>query len=276
MKVFVLVSYTFGELVSKATIIVLAGISTLIILGTALAFSSSETDEGVTLLMFGQKVSPPLPLEEVHGFVGGVQVGLSKGMFAGIILFGIFATAGLIPETLQRGTADLYLSKPIARWELLLGRSVGAVVVMLANILYFIGMLWFVFGIKTGVWNLQFLLAGLTLTFAFACLFSIVALLGVLFRNAAIPIIGSFLYLVIVGGILHQREQTLYLISENGIYRAILDGLYYLFPQISGMQDEIAKQILQQSIDWKPFLQSFLSASLMFMGGAAVLGRRDF
>jgi ABC-type transport system involved in multi-copper enzyme maturation permease subunit len=276
MMLIVLITNTFRELLAKATLVVLASISTLIIVVTLLSFSSQTTSDGVSLMMFGTPVSPALPLDKVTEFVQTVQVGMAKGMFAGVILFGIFATAGIIPDTLQKGTIDLYLSKPIARWELLLGKYFGGVAVMLANVVYFVGALFLIFGVKTGVWNVGFLFSTLSMTFAFACLFSLVVFLGMIFRNVAIPMIGSFLYLMVISGILQQREATLYLISENGIYRGFLDTLYYLLPQISALQENIANQIMHTGVDWKPFVFSLGSSCLLLGGAAAAFSRRDF
>ena len=275
MKIWGLITITLRELSAKATLIVLAGISTLIILGIFLSLSSSQVEDGINLMFFGSSVGSPVSHESLNKIVHGIQATLTKSLFLGIVLFGVIATAGIIPSALEKGTVDLYLSKPIARWELLLGKYLGAVVLMLFNIVYFLSALWFVFGIKVGVWNGQFFLSSITLTFVFACLFSIVTLLGVLFRGPAIPIIGTFLYLF-VGNLLEQREQVLYLISENPMYQRILDGLYYILPQISAMEANIANQITQQGLDWRPFAQSILSAGMLFGGSVAIFSKRDF
>ena len=276
MKVLVLIANTFRELIAKATLVILLAISTLIIIGTLLSFSSEKTDAGVALLMFGNPVTQPVPEEELTQAIQGVQVGLVGGLFFGIIIFGVFATAGIIPDVLEKGAVDLYLSKPIARWQLLLGRYLGAVVVVMLNITYFIGAIWLIFGIRVGVWNEQFLLSTFTLTFQFACLFSLVAFLGVLSRGAAIPILGAFLYLFVVGGLLHSREHGLYMISGNSVYHTILDGLFYIFPQITGVQESATKQIMHQPMDWKPFAQSAVSAGCFLAGAAIILHKKDF
>ena len=276
MKILALITQTLHELSAKATLIVLASISTFIIIGTSLAVSSGSSADGETLMLFGNAITPPTTAENLGGLIRQMQAGMAGGLFAGVILFGVFATAGIVPDTLEKGTVDLYLSKPIARWELLLGRSLGAVAVMLVNILYFIGAIWLLFGLKIGYWNHSLLLAALTMAFVFASLFSIVAFLGVLSRNMAIPIIGAFLYLLIIGSVLESREHGLYLISENVIYRGAIDGLYYLLPQLSAMQRVVSQLITQASVDWKPFVQSILSSALIFGGAAAMLHRKDF
>jgi ABC-type transport system involved in multi-copper enzyme maturation permease subunit len=273
MKLLALIRLTLRELFAKATIIILAAISTIVLLGLAAAVSTNSTADGTVLTVFGQQASPPGQYIEI---LHGMEAGLASGLFTGIILFGIFATAGVIPDALDKGTVDLYLSKPIARWELLLGKYLGAVIAIFLNVLYFMVGAWLVIGLKCHAWDTQILFATLTTTFMFACLYALVAFFGVLTRNTAVTIILVYLYLFIIGTVLEHREMTLYLISENTIYRGIIDGLYYIFPQISGMQTNAARVFVGQEFDWKPFVQSLLSASAFFFGGAVILKRRDF
>jgi ABC-type transport system involved in multi-copper enzyme maturation permease subunit len=276
MKLLALVTSTLRELSSKATLIILAAISTFMILGIALTLSIRETSDGATLLVFGNPVSPPVPLAEISRIIGQMQTGLAGGLFSGVILFGVIATAGLVPDVLEKGTADIYLSKPIARWQLLLGRYLGGVAAIAINIGYFIGAVFLVLGLKLGVWNVSFLLAGAGMIFMFACLFAIVVFLGVVTRSAAISIICAYLYLFIIGTLLQGRENSLYLLSQNELYRSVLDGLYYLFPQIAAMQENTIKGIVDKIPEWEPFLQSTLSSAAFFLGGAIILQKRDF
>lgn len=276
MKILALISYTLRELASKATLYVLAGISTIIIIFMLLGLSSQVTGDSTVATMFGIPVTPPMPVNDIEKLIRLLEVGLADGLFSGIVIFGVIATAGIIPSIMDRGTIDLYLSKPIARWELLLGKSLGAVAVVFLNILYFLGAMWLIVGIKIGIWNAHLIWAVFQLTFLFACLFCLVLLLGVVSRSSALPILGAFLYLLVVGAILEHREQSLYRISENVIYRGILDGLYYLLPQLSALKKSVSDQIMGNAFDWKPFVQSALSAATLFLGSAAVFSKKDF
>jgi ABC-type transport system involved in multi-copper enzyme maturation permease subunit len=276
MRILALVVHTFREVAAKATLWVLAGISTLVLLVVALGFSTDSTADGTVLMFFGHPTSPPLEQAQVEHAVALMQAGLAGGLMTGVFLFGIFATAGIIPEALEKGIVDLYLSKPIARWELLAGKSLGAVSVILANIVYFIGALWAVVGFKAGIWSLQLLVSSLLMSFVFACLYSMVTFLAVLSRNMGIVIIGAFLYLIVIGAALESRAHGLYLLSGSGAYRSMIDGLFYLFPQISGMQNQIASWILKQEVDWVPFAQSLVSSCAIFAAAAALLQRKDF
>ena len=276
MKILTLITYTLRELSSKLTLYFLAGISTLIIVFLALGLSSQTISGGVVVTLFGAPITPPMPSGELETLVTRMQASLADGLLFGIVLFGVIATAGIIPSALERGTIDLYLSKPIARWELLLGKSLGAVLVVLVNVVYFLGAVWIIFGIKIGVWNFHLVWAAFSITLAFACLYSVVMLLGVVSQGSALPILGAFLYLFIIGNILQSREETLYRISDNGIYRGLLDGLYYLLPQLSALKKNVADQILGNLPEWKPVVQSLLSGGLLFGFGVALFNHKDF
>lgn len=275
MIIWTLVTSTLREMLSKATFYILLGISTLVLAGTFATFSSTMTDDGIVLKIFGLPVSPPTQTEEIAPLVYTTQAGLAKGLFLGLMLFGVVATAGIVPDVLEKGVAELYLAKPMGRWELLLGRYLGGVVAIGMVTVYFIGGVWLTFGLRVGVWNEQFLLSALTMTFIFGVISTIVLFLGVVFRNAAIPIIGCFLYLVVIENLLDKRESVLYLISENSLYRSLCDGLYYLLPQISGMQRQLEHQILHQQMEWQPLVQSLISSGLLFGAATWIMQRRD-
>ena len=57
MKLLALIRMTLRELAAKATIIILAAISTIVLLGLALAVSTSVTQEGTILQLFGQQAT---------------------------------------------------------------------------------------------------------------------------------------------------------------------------------------------------------------------------
>ncbi len=276
MKIITLVRGTVRELAAKATLYVLAGISTIILIAAALAVGADSTPDGMTITFFGRQASPPVTSEMLATLAGTLEAGFASGLFLGIVVFGVFGTAGVIPDALEKGTVDLYLSKPIARWQLLLGKYTGSVAVIFLNIIYFIGGLWLIVGLKVGVWNGRFLLSALLLTYVFASLYSVVAFFGVLSRNMAIAIIAGILYLVLVAGPLDSRQTGLYLISDNGIYRGILDGLFYLFPQIPAMQSGAMHIIAGEHAEAAPYAQSFLSSAGILCLSAWMLHKKDF
>ncbi len=276
MKILTLVRGTIRELAAKATLYVLAGISTLVLLFTALAIGSASTQEGTTITFFGNQASPPVTQDALADIASKIEAGFAGGLFFGVVVFGIFGTAGVIPDALEKGTVDLYLSKPIARWELLLGKYLGSVAVLFLNILYFILGLWLIIGLRVGVWNPRFLLSALLLTYVFAVLYAVVAFFGVATRNMAIAIIAGILYFLFIAGPLESRQTGLYLISENGVYRGMLDGLYYICPQIPAIQSGAIRLISGDSTPVTPYVQTLLSTGGILGAAAWILQKKDF
>jgi len=275
VRILTILLHTFLELRAKITLIILVAISALVLLGVALSLSAAETADGVTLMIFGNPLGQPVPPDAIATLVAQIQTTLAGGLMTGVFLFGIIATASLIPDALEKGTVDMYLSRPMWRWELLLGKHLGATAVLGATILAFMAGLWLVVGLRVGYWNHALIPAALLITLVFLTLYALVVFLAVVSRSTPVAILGAFLYHFIIDGILQSREHTLYLLSENGIYRAVLDGLYYLFPQVSAMQAAIAQTIAQGSPGWEPLLQGLLSATAWFVAGAALFGRQD-
>ncbi len=276
MKLKALILNTFRELIAKVTLLVIAAFSTGILVFMAVALSVKQDSLGTIVTLLGNELGPPLSPESLIEFVKMMQWGFANGLYSGIVLFGVFATAGILPDLLEKGAVDLYLSKPLSRWELISGKYIGAITVMFANVLYFIGALWIVIGLKVGVWNANFLLSIFSLTFTFACLYTIVTFFGVITRSTAISIIGAFAYLFIISPLLFNREQTLFLFLKDDISRKIVDTLYNILPQISALQEDLKTQIIDGSFTWKPFIQSAVSSAIIFLGASEILKRKDF
>jgi ABC-type transport system involved in multi-copper enzyme maturation permease subunit len=276
MKTVLLALQTVRELILKVTLLVLAGISTLILVFVLAGIGTETTDAGTSLVFFGQQKSPPLTEENLQTFVRAFEASSAGGLFAGIVLFGILATAGVMPDTLEKGTADIYFSKPLRRGEILAGRTLGAGVAIFLNILYFLGGVWLILGLKVGVWDTRFLLVPIGMTLVFLALYAIVVFLGVLSRNTAIAIIGAFLFQFVLVPLLKNREVVLYPLSSSGAYRTFLDALYYVFPQSSGLQDAVIQFVAGQPAEWGSLVAALLSAAGWYAASWWILDRTDF
>jgi ABC-type transport system involved in multi-copper enzyme maturation permease subunit len=276
MKILILAFHTARELVLKATMLVLAGISTLFLLVVLAGVSTTGSPDGVTIVIFGQPATPPSNGEMLMQFVRGFEASAAGGLFAGVILFGILATAGLMPDTLEKGTVDLYLSKPLARAEVLAGRAAGAGLAIFLNILYFLGGLWLIVGAKTGTWETRFLMAPLGMTFSFICFYGMVSFLGIMSRNTAIAIIGAFLYEFVIARLLQDRVMLLYPLTSSEAIHRVLDAFYYIFPQTGGIQASFMGFVSGMILDWKPIAATFLSAAGWYAAGWWILEKSDF
>lgn len=283
MKAFALVLLTIREAVLKGTLLFYFVVGNLIILLFAIAVSTSTEGGTLTITMFGSQMTP----RGIDGFnpVEFLLRQLFQSATSAVMLFGIFATAGLIPSMLDKGTVELYLSKPLSRSSLLLARSLGACGGIAANLLYFALGIWMVFGLKAGIWHGGFLLASLFSALIFLFYYSIVAMTAVITRSTAFSIMLAFVF-SLFSSALELREKTLYPWWENSVFHRFLDALYFGTPQIGKMidqagnligQDPTVRVALGQSaFDVLPFLYSFLSAALIYGAAIFYFSRQDY
>ncbi len=118
------------------------------------------------------------------------------------VLMGVVITSFFIPNMMQKGTVDLLLVKPIQRWALLCYKYVGGLMFIFLSTAYAVVGIWFVLGIRSGLWANGMLLLVFTLTFFFAILYAVSTFIGVMTRSTVTSIlvtIGAWALFAIIG-----------------------------------------------------------------------------
>jgi ABC-type transport system involved in multi-copper enzyme maturation permease subunit len=194
--------------------------------------------------------------------------------FAGIAL-SVFASAGLVAAVFEPGRIELLLSKPVSRTHLLLGRYLGNVLVIGANIVYLVAGSWIVFGIKTGVWGGGFLVSSLCTIFVFSVLLAVLVLVGVLWDSSAVAIMVTFAIMIITP-ILAQKATIERLLSSEWS-RVVVRVLYYVLPKTSDVSVIIRDLILNQPVEsWMPVWSTALFGAVVLGLGLWRFQRRSF
>ncbi len=121
-------------------------------------------------------------------------IGASIMLLVAVILTGFF-----IPNMLRKGSLDLLVAKPMARWELLLYKYLGGLTFMLLVSGITVGGVWLVMALRSGNWNPTFLLTIPILTFTFAILYAVSTLVAVLTRSAIAAILITSLFMAFMG-----------------------------------------------------------------------------
>lgn len=285
MRAFWLAVLTLREAIMKGTLIFYFIVANLILLFFLLALGVSQEGGQMSLSFFGAQISP----RGIEGFnpVEFILREFFRTATFWVLLFGVFATAGLIPSMLEKGTIELYLSKPISRASLLIARSTGACSGIIVNLLYFAAGIWLILGLKTGMWHHGFLLAAVLTAPLFFFYYSVVALTALVTRSAGFSIMFALLF-HFFSGALAAREQVLYFWWDNPIFHRTLDVLFYATPQTSAMIDSAAEVIGPgffratalasgpDGFDPLPFLFSFLSSSALYALTAYLFSRKDY
>lgn len=120
--------------------------------------------------------------------------------FVGVIL-ALIATAGFFPSLMQRGTVDVMLSKPIARWQLFLGKYLGSMVFVGFHATVFVVLTFLVCGMRWGVWLPGYLLSIPLIVLLFSYLYCISVLVAIPTRSSVAAVLVTLGAWVIFAGI---------------------------------------------------------------------------
>ena len=211
--------------------------------------------------------------EKVEGQMGAYAAAIA----AAAIFLGIFATAGIVPSMMEKGTIDLLLSKPLPRWMILLGRALGGVTALAINLVFFLLALMTLYGVASGVWLPSFVTVTFLISmFTFLVIYSAVILLNVTTEGWILPMSLVYLHFVILANFLRGREATLFTFISSEPLRRLIDGLYYVLPQTSdliGSTEAIYTGTIEHT---GPFVQGAIFMVAMLSLALWRFERKDF
>ncbi len=270
MKILVIIKDTFRELLVRKTLIGFLIFNVLALVGIAI-FVNNDTITGIITAQ--KKTMTP---ELYATIAAGFETEVMAFFYVILIFISIFSTASVIPSILEKGTIDLYLSKPVARWELLLGKILGSILVVAANIGVFMAGAWIILSMRLGIWNTGFIAAAPVLLFAFVVLYSIVAMFNMLTRSSAVGIIVTYVHFIVVSSFLANRDK-IFMFVESKFWHGVIDWAYYLLPQTSE-QSHIASLLVTHGdiASWFPIWASSIFAFVMFGFAGWLFQTRDF
>lgn len=221
----------FREAAARWTLIAYFVLTTAFILLFASAVNLDVVDGALAgAKLFGQTLQldgEVIPIEQI---VQVFQTGFSVIIFFVSVFLAIFATAHLVPRLQDKGTVDLYLSRPVSRTRILLERYAAGMLLASLNIGYLILTIWLIVGIKTGVFEIRFLLVGWIILLLVAVFLAFAFLIGVLTSSTAVSIMSSFaLFFIALTLSSHTRIEDA-LNSEWA--RQLVHASYWMLPKV--------------------------------------------
>jgi ABC-type transport system involved in multi-copper enzyme maturation permease subunit len=136
----------------------------------------------------------PLPFfhTSVREMVYFVESSLVSGLGAWVaVLVGVVITASFIPNMLQTGAIELWLSKPIYRPARLAYKYLGGLVFVFLLTAATVFGVWAAIGLRSGIWATGFLIVIPAVTFYFALLYSVSTLTAVFTRSTVVAILAT-------------------------------------------------------------------------------------
>ncbi|PSQ97328.1 MAG: hypothetical protein BRD55_03340 [Bacteroidetes bacterium SW_9_63_38] len=254
---------TFRELWAKRIVLGLFVISSLLLIGIALALNLDVVEGSLQgLRVFGEESSGSGPSPQspqsmsLTGIVVAVESVVAGAAYWIGILLALFASAGLFADLQAAGRAELLFSKPVHRVTVLTGHILGVWTAVAALVGYLMGGTWLIMSIKSGVWNARFLLSIVIIVGMFAVMYAVMMLVNVWSESTALTLIVAygliFLSLVLTAG----NELTPHL---GSVGTAVFWGLYHILPnftEVTGIVTTLAKD--QPVYSWYPLISSLL------------------
>jgi len=231
--------------------------------------------------LFGKDAEVRNPMD-IEKLVLGFESGFSAFLYLIGIFLAIFATAHLVPRLQEKGTADLYLSRPVSRFGLLTSRYIAGLLLAATNLVYLIGSIWLMVIWKTHVVHPRFLLSGVIILFVVAVLLAFAFLVGVVTSSTAVSIMATYA-IFLFAALLSGHERLAAAVSKE--WQAnLIHGLYSFFPKTAELGQAVVKAVAGGELGERmpdtltlPVFGSTLAFGLLcFTLAAVVFQRKEF
>lgn len=185
----------------------------------------------------------------------------------GIVLISIVVTAGFVPSIMQKGAAELLLSKPLSRPLLLFFKYLGGSWFTFVNAAILVGGVWLALGLRSGIWHPAFLITPFIITFYFSVFYALSTSLAVVARNALVPIFITLLFWALLLGMsiaygqLHPGSRTRPVMTDDGrivekvepppptspsTFVRIFDTAYTILPRFTDLSTVTSQVLIEQ------------------------------
>lgn len=220
----------FREAAARWTLLAYFFLSSIFIIIFASAINLDIVDGALAgAKLFGREVDMPRNEISIEKLVLGFESGFSVVLYLICTFLAIFATAHLVPRMQEKGTIDLYLSRPVGRVRLLLARYAAGLMLAASNVIYLVGTIWVIVAWKTGVMHGRFLMAGVIIMFVIATLMAFAFLVGVITSSTAVSIMTTY-GIFFFGLMLAAHDKIAAAVSKQ--WQAnLIETLYWVIPK---------------------------------------------
>jgi len=231
--------------------------------------------------LFGKDMSmhgDQMPIEKL---VLGFESGFSGFLYVLCTFLAIFATAHLVPRMQEKGTIDLYLSRPVSRVRLLLSRYIAGLILAGTNVFYLITSIWLIVMWKTHVFHPRFFLGGALIMFVIATLLAFAFLIGVVTSSTAVSIMGS--YGLFFGIMLAGHDRFAAAVSKQW-QATLIQGMYWVVPKtlemakavVAFVSGDAGHDVLKSALAPAPFISTAIFGIACLVLASWLFQRKEF
>lgn len=270
------------EAAARWTLIAYFLLSSIFILIFASAINLDIVDGALAgAKLFGKEVEMNDTIS-IEKLVLGFESGFSAVLYFLCTFLAVFATAHLVPRMQEKGTIDLYLSRPVPRVKLILSRYVAGLILAGSNVFYLIGSIWLIVMWKTHVVHPRFFLAAAVIMFIIATLMAFAFLVGVITSSTAVSIMTTY-GLFFFGLMLVGHDRIAAAVSKEW-QATVINTLYWIIPKTAELGGAVvafvsggqAPERLAQQLTWSPFLSTAAFGVASLILASWLFTRKEF
>lgn len=272
-NIYLIIRFTIKEAMARKVFLFFAGVSILAILLTALLLSIIDTQSIISGI--GQRAGNNFLLKNI---VSALEIMIISPLTGLALLLAIFASASFVPNMLEKGNIDLFLSKPVSRDQLIWGKFLGGTVVVFLSIAFLVIGIWIILSLKFTYWDATFLWSIIIITFTFAVLYSLIVLCGILTRGSMLGMMLAYFVFLILSPVLALAYSGADAIIKNDVVITIIKGIYYIIPKTSELMGKMTTELATGKgiADFQPLISSFLFLILMMILSVISFRKKDF
>ena len=271
-NILILSWFTLKEAFARKVFIFFMAISALVILGLIVIASLIDTR---TLI---QGISGTDQSHFIINVATTLQYIIITPLSSLCLLLAIFSSASFVPNMLEKGNIDLLLSKPVSRPQLLWGKYLGGILVVLINIAFLIIGVWLIISLKFSYWNFNILSIILLITFTFAVLYALIVYFGVITQSSVLGMMIAYFIFLVLSPLLHFFKNNMDSFIHSSFLKGIIISVYYVIPKTSELMGDMAKSLAagQGITDYQPIWTSGLFLFLMMFFSLMAFRKKDF
>lgn len=204
-------------------------------------------------------------------FLPGVAVFLAKVLG----LFTLFGMSDVMTPVLSKGTAEVYLSKPVPRWFLLLARVTGHALAMLIALVVTLSAIFVVAGLRVGVWDARIFASIAPAMLNIVVYLAMLTLSNILTSSSGISGLLGFGVLMLASVL--RYHEVLAKLFDNVLWRETVQVLYVVMPKPQEVEDGI--QVLMSGrgdFPWFAVVTSAAFAAACIAVAMMVFRKRDY
>lgn len=258
---------TLRELLDRKILYFLGGITVIAMLVT---LSTMGMDLKIQIQQSGEQAANPMSNFVQKAAVGGLNAFLSVMVFLAVM-----ASASVIPNMLEKGRAEYYLTKPISRAKLFLDKFLAIWVVYTGIVVVCALLEYITLASVHHIWDISLFYLFLGAVVEMFIWTAITVSAGVISGSTPIAIMAAFV--IWVGQTIVKNHELFKDVMNSQILGYAVDGIYYVLPktsQLSSLAEDLASG---QPVDsWLPLYSSLLFAVAAVAAGTMVFRRKDY